>query len=549
MREEAVHDSLKTDPDALRDARPAQTAWGWRALFCAAFVGYVWGMLLVPLFSEPFRGALHGNDFKHLYLGAWMLPRGMDPYDEKQLFAVGNQRGFQSLNPYVYPPFTGLAVSPLGLLGPYDALRVWFGVNHLFFLSGLALTVWSLGLGRRWEGWAVAMLLAAFSSPLYRTLTAGQLNCVLFFCYAAVFALLQRRRSAGAGAGAAFAFLFKLAPGILLPYFGWRAIGEVVSEKKENVSREIPGQAAVEEQDHGRDVRATSFSPPSGCVALDAGESWGHAFWKNAAFRSALWMVLFTAVFLALSVVWVGWDQHRAFRPLLEQMGYGRSTWAHHGMAFYRDAENQSFNSLFHHLFVASDSTTPWVDLGTGWANGLTRAALGICGLLVLWRTWPGRRVSREMGYGLFILLALLAPSICWDHYAVMLVWPLLACYNRLSQSVRTAALGVFLCLVVAGLGLIRLQTWGVVPVGAAAGVGVWLVVRKKGAGLRAVLWGFAAGGVSMRFPFGAPVFSEGIGLLGMSVGLGGMLALFVLCLILARESDDRGIEGEIDQE
>jgi hypothetical protein len=157
--------------------------------------------------------------------------------------------------------------------------------------------------------------------------------------------------------------------------------------------------------------------------------------------------------------------------------------------------------------------------------------------------------MSREIGYGLFILLALLAPSICWDHYAVMLVWPLLACYNRLPRSVRIAALGVFLCLVVAGLGLIRLQTWGVAPVGAAAGMGVWLVTRKKGAGLLAVLWGFAAGGVSMRFPFGAPVFSEGIGLLGMSVGLGGMLALFALCLVLVRESDDRWIEDEIGQE
>ncbi|HNY27374.1 MAG TPA: glycosyltransferase family 87 protein [Candidatus Sumerlaeota bacterium] len=541
----------------MRDSRPAQAAWGWRALFWAAVVGYVWVMLVGPLRSEPFRGSLHGNDFKHLYLGAWMLPRGMDPYDEKQLFAVGNQRGFQSLNPYVYPPFTGLVVSPLGLMDPYDALRVWFGVNHLLFLSGLALTVWSLGLGRRWEGWAVAMLLAAFSSPLYRTLTAGQLNCVLFFCYAAVFALLKRRRNAGAGAVAAFAFLFKLAPGILLPYFGWQAIGDFFSGKKAFGSAagtnsgilEEAGENCIRRHDHGRDARVPSTGLSSGCMALEEGGSWGRAFWKNAAFRSALWMVLFTAVFLALSVVWVGWDQHRAFRPLLEQMGYGRSTWAHHGMAFYRDAENQSFNSLFHHLFVASDSTTPWVDLGAGWANGLTRVALGICGLLVLWRTWPGRRVSREMGYGLFILLGLLAPSICWDHYAVMLVWPLLACYTRLAQSVRIAALCIFVGLVMAGLGLIRLQTWGVAPVGAAAGVGVWLVVRKKGAGMEALLWGLAAGCVSMRFPFGAPVFSKGVGLLGMSVGLGGMLTLFALCLILARESDDRGNDGEIVQE
>jgi hypothetical protein len=157
---------------------------------------------------------------------------------------------------------------------------------------------------------------------------------VLFFCYAAVFALLQRRRSAGTGAVAAFAFLFKLAPGILLPYFGWQAIGEVVSKKKNIVSRGIPGRETVEEKEHGRDARTTSTVPSSGCAALDARGSWGHAFSKNATFRSALWMVLFTGVFLTLSVAWVGWDQHRAFRPLLEQMGYGRSTWTHHGWPF-----------------------------------------------------------------------------------------------------------------------------------------------------------------------------------------------------------------------
>ncbi len=538
----------------MRGAPPRRDVWVWRALFWAALGGYVWVMLVGPLRSEPFQGALHGNDFKHLYLGAWMLPRGLDPYDEKQLFAVGNQRGFQSLNPYVYPPFTGLVVSPLGLMDPYEALRVWFLLNHLLFIGGLVLTVWSLGLGRRWEGWAVALLLAALSSPLYRTLTAGQLNCVLFFCYAGVFALLKRRYSASAGAAAAFAFLFKLAPGILLPYFGWQAIGEVVSGKKAGESEagtnsgisEEAGEKFIRRQDHGRNARATSTRLSSGCVALEEGGSWGRALWKNTAFRSALWMALFTGVFLALSVAWVGWEQHRAFRPLLEQMGYGQSTWAHHGMAFYRDAENQSFNSLFHHLFVVSDSTTPWVDLGAGWANGLTRLALLACGLLVLWCTWPGRRVSREMVYGLFILLGLLAPSICWDHYAVMLVWPLLACYARLAESVRAAALGVFLGLVVAGFGLIRLQTWGIAPVGVAAGVGVWLVVRKKWAGMEALLWGLAAGCVSMRFPFGAPLFSKGIGLLGMSVGLWGMLALFALCLILAREMDDRPLDGKI---
>jgi len=36
-------------------------------------------------------GTLHGNDFKHLWAGAWLLQHGLDPYDARLLFKIAHQ--------------------------------------------------------------------------------------------------------------------------------------------------------------------------------------------------------------------------------------------------------------------------------------------------------------------------------------------------------------------------------------------------------------------------------------------------------------------------
>jgi hypothetical protein len=183
-------------------------------------------------------------------------------------------------------------------------------------------------------------------------------------------------------------------------------------------------------------------------------------------------MILVAALLMLLSIAWVGIAPHRAFLPLLKQMSYGQSTWAQFGEAFYRDPYNQSLNSFFHHILVPWPGMRPWVPLGPGWANLLTGVAFLLCVAAVVWRTWPfgnARSVARASRpwfpkssrcadpailFALFILLSLLTPSIYWDHYAVIALWPLFACYARLPRHIRpwSTALMVSLALLLGGV-------------------------------------------------------------------------------------------------
>jgi len=493
---------------------PLVTRAVWWVLLVAAVAWYGFFRVAAPLRHEPFSPSFNGNDFKHLYLGAWMLVRGQDPYDADALRSLAWQRGFRSVNPYVYLPLTGLVMSPLTLLDPPDALRVWFVLNHLFLAAALALTFWSLGLRPTLQNITVVVSLAALYYPLHRTLTAGQLNCALLFLFALVFALETRGWFVAAGAVAAFAFLFKLMPGILLIYFACRWVWALSS----------------------REARAGK-----GYLA------------------AAVSMVVFSAVLSAASIMWVGWGRHVAFAPLLRDMSYGRSTWAEFGQHFYRDPTNQSFNSLFHHLLVmpTGKETTPWLVLGPAWANALTLLAAALCWLLVAWveaRACRRRRAESALGrtsnamrpsrasatYSLFILLGLLTPSIYWDHYAVIALWPLLACYARLSPKARPAALAVMILLALP-LGSFLGRSLVLLALTLLAGFAaiVFLLVCRGRHGLFAALWGIAAAMLAARFPFDLGPFRQGAGLLAMSLTLWGTLLLFALCLVSSRQTDE----------
>ena len=480
----------------------SRNPWLWRSAFLALALLYLWLQLLTPLRHEPFGPGLHGNDFKHIFLGAWMLPRGMDPYDAHEILGMARMRGFGAVNPYVYLPFTGLALSPLALLDPGDAMRAWFVLNHCFLLAALVLICASLRLRPNAMNLTALTALVAFSGPVYRTLTAGQLNCALLLLYSLVFVLVRRKHTVAAGIVAAFAFLFKITPGILLAYFLFSAF----------LNRRRDGDSEPE------------FRPGLSSARRHI--------------RAAAAMVVASLLFLAGCVAWVGIGQHVAFGPLLADMGYGKSTWAGLGQHYHRDAANQSFNSLFHHLFSADGETQPWVEAGPGVANGLTRLAFLACVALVLWRTALGRGALRpDMLFALFILLSLLAPSLYWDHYATIALWPLLACYARLPERLRPSAVAVFL-LIAGPLSLLPLVppwlAFAVPALGVGFASGVARMRWGKG-GPSAAAWGIAAGLMLARFPFDAPAWRSGAGLLAMSLVLWGTLILFALCLTHVR--------------
>jgi hypothetical protein len=462
----------------------------WVLLVCAvAWYGYA--MLYRPLASPPYQGAMHGNDFKHIYIGSWMLAEGMNPYDAEKIRTLSAMRGFYSVNPYVYLPFTGLTMSPLICLDPPDALRAWFVANHLFVWGAVVLVFLSLGMRANSTNCAMMALTLAMSFPLFRTLTAGQLNCALLLLFSGVFAFERRGWAVAAGALAGFAFLYKLSPGILLIYFIWNGIAEWRSR--------------------------------------EAGDRW-RPF--PSGFRAALAMSVATALLLAGSIAWVGLDTHLAFRGTLRDMSYGHSTWSNFGMHFYRDLANQSFNSLFHHLFATTDETRAWIELGPVWADRATRFATLVCVLGVFWVTRPKQSGFRDMDmrFALFVLLALLIPSLYWDHYAIIAFWPLWACWNRLPERSRVAAL-----LTMAGmtLALANVLEWpgfatiGLIALSAILGG----VLGFRYSPVRAPLWSLAATLLLCRFMYNYPAFLSGIGLLAASIRLWGTLILFGLCL------------------
>ena len=368
---------------------------GWAVL--AAFIG-LYG------YWQGYRAlsGMHANDFKHLYLGAIFLERGLDPYDEESFIRWAGTYGFRTINPYVYPPTTGLVLSFLTLWKPAVAAQVWFYLNHAMLIAALVLCTWFF-VGFR-NPWLVAIIvaLAATSFPLRRTFTAGQLNCVLLLLYCGIYWASRRRREWLGGLLVGFGILFKLVPGVFVIYFllkrRWKALG-----------------------------------------------------W------TALWFI----VMIGVSVWFAGWKTHLAYWPVMRAMGYGKSVWQETLIAggqepFYRDPYNQSPNSFFHHI-AAGDPlgrTTPWIGLtekfgGVALANGAT-VLVSLALILLTLRAvskneqdgmppeTPSSRPSREsLEVSLTIMLSLLLPSIMWDHYVVALFFAQIVLFGQLAATRR----------------------------------------------------------------------------------------------------------------
>ena len=477
-------------PPSEDSTEPRHHTWFWIAIAVACAVWYVWFRVVAPLGTEPFRGPLHGNDFKHMYIGAWMLARGESPYDAEAIFRRASQRGLGTLNPYVYLPFTGLALSPLAMLDPPAAFRVWFLANHALFLAALALMFLSGGFERAPRDVALFALVAALCYSFQRTLTAGQLSVALLFLFSLVFFLDARGRQIAGGVAAAFAFLFKLTPGILFLYF--------LARRR---------------------------------------------------FRAFAVMLLASAVLMGVAVLWAGIDVHRDFLPVLKNMGYGKSTWAQAGMTFYRDPTNQSFNSLFHHLFGndPSGNIRAWAATRGFVPNALTWAAFLGCFALALGRMVAdiGRKApdAAPRAFALCILVALLAPSIYWDHYAVIALWPLLMFGARLHPKVRA---GASLTMAGGALALGSFQAGGefyaigAIVMGAAVG-GVFSAGRPLSERMVGFAWATAGATLLCRYIYDWPSFRQGPWLLLMSVRLWGTLILLALWLFARgiRESEN----------
>ncbi len=430
---------------------------GWIALI-AVLAAYAW------LQGVGAWRALHGNDFRHLYLGSVFLRHGMNPYDELE-FLNWRERYFGPLgiNPYVYPPTTGLTLRFLTHWDWVTAQRLWFVLNHAMLLAALALCA-HLFFGFR-NPWVLALIaaLAATSFPLRRTFTAGQLNCVLLLLYCVLCWAVIRKRAWLAGLTVGFGTLFKLVPGIFFLYFLWT-------------------------------------------------RRWRCLVWSGVGF----------AGILAVSVAMVGWQVHLAYWPVIKAMGYGKSVWEarliQDGIEpFYRDPYNQSLNSFFHHILAPDpvahenpkDYVIPWVELGARGKRLADGATWMVSLFLLAPAFWAMRRrqpllsapsassipsslPAEPLEISVMILLSLLLPSILWDHYAVALFLPQIALFAAL---------------------------------------------LRTGRGLRFPMLVWIAATIILAVPiaFDQSAFLRGLGLLGMSAKMFGILALYGLAVTSLR--------------
>jgi alpha-1,2-mannosyltransferase len=198
----------------------------WEAALISAGV---WTLVLALWLDVSFIGAaleristdsmaIHG-DFDTFWRSAAALWEGGDVYDT----------GARLTN--LNPPFWILLVSPLGLLEPLVAYRVFVLITLVITVGYLAWMADELRLRSRWAVVGAVMLL--LSSPLLATLALGQIYPVLALGLVAAWVADRRGRPSisGGALGLVVALKPSLAPVLLWPLVRrrWRAFGAALA--------------------------------------------------------------------------------------------------------------------------------------------------------------------------------------------------------------------------------------------------------------------------------------------------------------------------------
>ncbi|MCE5228387.1 DUF2029 domain-containing protein [bacterium] len=338
---------------------------------------FVWlvAALLALSFAEAFMlaasGAVHSNDFKHLWAGAWLLAHGRNAYDPAMLFNVALAEGWTQtidgkivpvINPFVYLPTTGLMLWPLAAMPFVLARAWWFWINWALAWAVVIAGPKMLGVKRPWAASFAAGCLITASMPMMRQMTAGQMNVATAALIVAAAWAFRRRREGALGGLLAVGFGWKIAPALLiaalLPMRRWKAFA---------------------------------------------------------------WAIAASIALALISLLAYGTQVNADALAMTRQMGYGHSTWETFGRQFHLDAFNMAPGALMIHAFAANPVTRPWIDLGMPWAIRLTMLAslmLIAAWLIPAWRA--GKNATASMPLFLAAsLLMLLLPSLMWDHYAV----------------------------------------------------------------------------------------------------------------------------------
>lgn len=312
----------------------------------------------------------HTNDFKHMYLAGKIVRYGKNPYDDKLLLKYSRMEKMQSINPFVYPVFNAFVFVPFAMTRFSTAKILWFISNHLFVLAGLVLLV-RLFARHRWVIFFGLLLALAFSHPWYRTLTAGQLNGLLFFLYSAMFYAFLKDK------GHLLATLIAVGGMIkVLPFF----------------------------------MGLLLFTKP---------------------FRK--YLLTFFGVFFLLNIMCIlGADlqTHLDYLPILKAMRFGSSTWAQYGATFHIDEANQSLWALLLRTFTENVyNSSPPITVSVLWIKGvfyITALMTIVFGFLGCFRFDFSDSISRMRFFIYAMMTNFMLPTICWDHYYLILLVPVI---------------------------------------------------------------------------------------------------------------------------
>lgn len=320
---------------------------------------------------------MHGNDFAHLYLAGYLAKRGNNFYKAEYLFLAKEKIGIERLNPFVYPPPVALFFIPLTFFSYLFAQKIWFFFNHLFLFLAFVFLKKSDSYSKFFI--PIAITLTAFYFPLYRTLTAGQLNLLLLFLLSGCWTFSKKGKEIFSALLLAISVVIKLFPCLLIVFF--------LLKKK----------------------------------------------WKLV-----FYCFLFIFLILTISVFLQGLKSYSSYLTLLKEMDYGKSTWASYGQAYHVEPANQSFHALIFRLFTINPVTVPLLNLSHFtkkisilFSACILTTSIGL--ILKKFKSYPEINVTpyyfsknkntipfvEFLEFSLFLLTALLVPSLLWDHYLV----------------------------------------------------------------------------------------------------------------------------------
>jgi hypothetical protein len=349
-------------------------------LLIAAIVLYA-RIQIYPLLARapggPIASAAHANDFKHLYLGSWLIANDVSPYDRNAMLASAGG-AFPNGRP-AFPHDLAVRVSTVhggrAAAARVVAISTRSGGRFRSSTTSRSCSLWDCSRSSRHQGGGYSRFQFCCSrfrsAPSCNARTTPD-NSTCCCCSDTRLWRGQQRhapRVGRRGLVAAFAALFKLSPGIL-------GVTYLLRRR-----------------------------------------------WFDAGVMTAAGIALLLGSFLFAPP-----DMYLKFLPELRDMSYGHSTWADLGQHFWRDPYNQSINAFLHRTLVYFEGSgiTPWAWKTPRTANHLTIvASLAILGAFACacFKS-PRTRAAERAVLAAAITASLLLPSLMWDHYLVQLAAP-----------------------------------------------------------------------------------------------------------------------------